>query len=271
MNERDLLIYLHTANGVGWKTLERLTISFESLQLILDAKPIELSMLAGIDLSIAESIYSHLSKVPITLFQERVEQWKQQGIQILTMKDVEYPRSLKEIAQPPWVIYSKGNIELLHEPALAIVGTRNPTTYGITVTEKLAKDLSQYGWTIVSGMARGIDRIAHETTLSNEGTTIAVLGSGIDVIYPKENQRLYQRLTQKGLVISEYPPETSPIPGYFPQRNRIISGLTKGTLVVEASLKSGSLITAQHALDQSREVFAIPGMITSKRVLGLIF
>jgi len=268
MNEREILIYLQTIKGVGWRSLERLVTAFDSLQSILEFQPIELSMFSGIDLSVAETIYRHLSNTPITFFLEQLNQWKEKGIRILTIKDDEYPRFLKEIAQSPWVLYTKGNIELLKKPAISIVGTRNPTAYGITVTEKLSKDLSHHGWTIVSGMARGIDRIAHETALSNQGKTIAVLGSGIDVIYPKENQRLYNRLTQEGLVLSEYPPGTNPIPGYFPQRNRVISGLSQGTLVVEASLKSGSLITAQHALDQSREVFAIPGQISSKQSLG---
>ncbi|TCS82925.1 DNA-processing protein DprA [Tepidibacillus fermentans] len=268
MEERVLLIYLHTIDRVGWKTIERIMTSLESLHLLFDFAPLELSMLSGIDLTNAERIIASFTKENIIQFQEKMIEWKRNGIQILTANDENYPRLLKEIAQPPWVLYSMGNLDLIHESSIAIVGTRNPTSYGVTVTEKLAKELTTYGWTVVSGMARGIDRVAHEATLESNGSTIAVLGCGIDIVYPKEHQRLYRRIINDGLIVSEYPPGTPPVPGFFPQRNRIISGLSYGTIVVEASLKSGSLITVQHALDQSREVFAVPGSITSKQSLG---
>ncbi|MFV9509872.1 DNA-processing protein DprA [Tepidibacillus sp. LV47] len=268
MEERELFIFLHSIKGIGWKTIERLKTTLESFHSLFNFSPLELSMMVGIDLTSAERIIGNLTKENMEQFQQQIKQWEREGIRILTMSDENYPPLLKEIAQPPWVLYYMGNLDLFYEPSIAIVGTRNPTAYGITVTEKMAKELTLSGWTVVSGMARGIDKVAHEAALENHGGTIAVLGSGIDVIYPKEHQRLYKRIQNNGLIVSEYPPGTPPFPGFFPQRNRIISGLTYGTIVVEASLKSGSLITVKHALDQSREVFAIPGPIISKQSLG---
>lgn len=268
MEEREFLIYLHSLNGIGWKTISRLHSYLDSLNRLYDIQPLELSMTTGIELQQAEKIRDALQSGKVTAFNQLVKKWKEKGINILTYLDPDYPQYLKEIAQPPWVIYTIGRKELLQQLSIAMVGTRNPTNYGKIVANKLAKELVESGFVVVSGLARGIDSISHSGAISANGPTIAVLGSGIDVIYPSENKKLYNEIVAKGLIISEYPPNTAPHPGFFPQRNRIISGLAYGTIIVEASMKSGSLITAQFALDQSREVFAVPGPITSKQSLG---
>ncbi|KXG43666.1 DNA-processing protein DprA [Tepidibacillus decaturensis] len=268
VNDRELLIYLHSLNGVGSRTINKILANLTTLNEILDFQPLELSMKTGIDFKVAEKIVNQLNERDLLDFLDRLNEWGKLGIDVITFHDQAYPEMLKEIAQPSWVLFTRGDLGLFQTPSISIVGTRNPTPYGRMVAEQLAKDLSEYGWVITSGMARGIDRFAHEGALKSDGKTIAVLGNGIDVIYPKENKKIYEAIIEKGLIVSEYPPGTQPHPGFFPQRNRIISGLTYGTIVVEASLRSGSLITAQYALEQSREVFAVPGPITSKQSFG---
>ncbi|MGD9677102.1 MAG: DNA-processing protein DprA [Vulcanibacillus sp.] len=269
IDNRELLIYLHGLSGVGWRTIEKLTTYISPLSKVFSMNPLELSINTGIEYNLAEKIINHIrDEEGIIRFNNNFSNWILKKIKIITFYDYNYPNSLKEIAQPPWVLYTIGNLELINSFSIAIVGTRNPTNYGKLVTEMIAKELVNYNFTIVSGMARGIDSIAHQGTLNNKGKTIAILGCGIDIIYPRENKNLYNSIAQSGLIISEYPPGEKPHPGFFPQRNRIISGLSNGTLVIEASISSGSLITAQFSLDQSREVFAIPGPITSKNSLG---
>jgi DNA processing protein len=177
---------------------------------------------------------------------------------------------LKQTSQPPWVLYYKGNLQLLQRPSIAIVGTRVPTVYGKNTAEQFARTLARAGLCVVSGMARGIDSMAHKGALNEKGGTIAVLGCGVDIIYPLENNILYYEIARKGLILSEFPFGTEAQPGLFPLRNRIIAGLSVGTLVVEAALKSGSLITADQALDESRDVFAIPGPINSPKSQGTL-
>jgi DNA processing protein len=186
---------------------------------------------------------------------------------VLILEDEEYPDYLKEIFDPPLVLYCAGRADVLSEPAVAIVGARDHTPYGRAVAEKLAFDLASRGLVVVSGMARGIDSIAHWGALRG-GKTVAVLGSGFGQIYPKENRLLFERIAEKGAVVSEYPLGSPPLAHHFPLRNRIISGLALGTVVVEASLKSGSLISAGFALEQNREVMAVPGNITSELSRG---
>lgn len=193
-----------------------------------------------------------------------------QNIDILTIEDAEYPVLLKEIHQPPFILYKQGDFKPQDEFALAIVGSRKLTTYGQQAAIKLARELAQAGLTIVSGLAQGIDTLAHRQALDTGGRTLAVIGSGIDQrsIFPPGNRRLAQEVAALGCLISEYPPGGLALPHHFPARNRIISGLSLGVLVVEASQKSGALITARHALEQNREVFAVPGPITSSNSLG---
>ncbi|WP_263353835.1 DNA-processing protein DprA [Acidicapsa acidisoli] len=190
---------------------------------------------------------------------------REQGVELVTLACPQYPERLKEIYDPPPVLWVRGNAGLLARPSIAVVGTRHPTPYGTGIAEMLARDLSARGMLIVSGMARGIDTAAHKGTLAAGKPTVAVWGTGADVIYPKENKRLAEDiLAMGGAIVSELPLGTFPAPQNFPRRNRIISGLSIGVLVVEASEHSGTRVTARCAADQGRDVFAVPGNVTSK-------
>jgi len=189
-------------------------------------------------------------------------------VTVLTPFDDAYPSILREIAQPPWVLYAKGRLELLERPAVAMVGTRVPTAYGRHAASAIAQELSEAGITVVSGLARGIDSKAHETAMEGPGSTIAVLPTPIDTCYPAENASLFRKIAEYGLLVSETPIGTKLHPGQFHQRNRIIAALSRATIVVEGARKSGSLITAKHALQMDREVFALPGQITSPKSDG---
>jgi len=199
-----------------------------------------------------------------------MEKLLRENIDLITIQDKNYPKLLKEIYAPPALLYIKGNLEPNDKISIGIVGTRNPSSYGNQITPLITKDLSNFGLTIISGLAKGIDTLAHQATLNANGRTIAVLGTGIDKksIYPAINIQLAEEITHKGALISEFPIGTQPAAQNFPQRNRIISGLSLGVLVIEASEKSGSLITARNALEQNRDVFAIPGNVFSINSLG---
>jgi DNA processing protein len=187
---------------------------------------------------------------------------------ILTIGDAEYPQALLNISDPPFLLFVKGRTDLLNAPALAVVGSRNATPQGLRNAEAFAQTASEAGLCIVSGMAHGIDAAAHLGGLRGKGSSIAIVGTGLDKVYPSANRELAHQLAQHGVIVSEFPLGTPPLPANFPRRNRIISGLSLGCLVVEASLKSGSLITARMALEQGREVFAIPGSIHSPQSKG---
>ncbi|MFY8351874.1 DNA-processing protein DprA [Pseudoalteromonas sp. SSM20] len=189
-------------------------------------------------------------------------------IKIIYFSHPKYPQLLKEIASPPLVLFCKGDIELLNTPKLAIVGSRNATEIGRQVSKDIATNLALNDFCVVSGMARGIDSCAHQGALQVGRNTIAVLGTGVDVCYPKRAKELYHQIAEKGLIISEYLPGTSALAANFPRRNRIISGLSLGTIVVEAEQKSGSLITAKYALEQNREIFAVPGSVYNELAKG---
>jgi DNA processing protein len=194
--------------------------------------------------------------------EKEIELCAQKGIDFLLYSDRDYPALLKEIADPPLLLYKKGALIDHDRNAIAIVGTRQPSFYGRTQAKRFARELASRGLTIVSGLARGIDQVAHDGALQIPyGRTIAVMGCGLDVIYPKENEDLFQRILERGAVLSEYPLGTPPLPENFPRRNRILSGLSYGTFVVEAHSRSGSLITAHQAVEQGREVFALPGSV----------
>lgn len=190
------------------------------------------------------------------------------GARVATYSGAEYPPALKDIHDPPPLLYLKGPGYDYSAPAVAIIGTRRPTHYGLRMSEALAKELAAMGLTIVSGMARGCDMAAHKGALAAGGFTAAVLGTGVDVPYPPESVRLYEEIIEKGLVVSEMPMRSAPLPQNFPRRNRIISGLCAGVLVIEAPLRSGSLMTARLALDYNREVCALPGQVTSNKSAG---
>lgn len=185
------------------------------------------------------------------------------GVSILFIKDKEYPEELKNIAKPPIFLYYRGDISILKGRKIAVVGTRRATSYGKIACEKLVRELVENEIITVSGLASGIDTICHRKTLENNGKTIAIIGSGLDIVYPKENEKLWKEIGEKGLLISEYPLGTEPFAYNFPMRNRIIVGVSQGVVVVESKAKGGSLITAELALEEGREVFAVPGEIFS--------
>jgi len=185
------------------------------------------------------------------------------GVSVMTLAAPEYPPYLKEIFAPPPVLFVRGDFSVFSLHAVGVVGTRSPSSYGKTVTRTITRELVSHGLAIVSGLARGIDTVAHQACLEEKGRTIAVLGCGIDCIYPPENESLATAIAQGGAVVSEFPPGTGPEPFNFPRRNRIISGLSAGVLVVEGGEKSGGLITASYALQQGRDVFAVPGPVNS--------
>lgn len=197
-----------------------------------------------------------------------MERLAQAKVKYVTLLDADYPENLKTIFDPPPVLYYRGELKAEDALAVAIVGSRRATPYGRESATRLARELARAGVTVVSGLARGIDSCAHRGALAGGGRTLAVLGSGLDVIYPPENARLYAEIAENGAVISEFPLGTAPEPGHFPRRNRVISGLSRAVVVVEAARTSGSLITADCALEQGREVLAVPGPITSPMSWG---
>lgn len=193
---------------------------------------------------------------------------QQQRIEILIPGDTGYPTLLREIHDPPGVLFCRGQLAPADSLCIALVGMRRPSQYGLRTARRLAEDLSRAGFTIVSGLARGIDQAAHEGALATAGRTLAVLGSGVLNIYPAEHRQLATRIIKQGAVLSEFPPRQAPCPGAFPQRNRLISGLSLAVIVVEAATRSGALISARHATEQGREVLAVPGHIDSPRARG---
>ena len=205
-------------------------------------------------------------KTPDSIRRE-LDQINQKGLGIITLTDSEYPSLLREIPDPPPFLYVSGNLEGSLRN-IAVVGSRNATAYGISTAQNLCADLSSFGITIISGMAIGIDTAAHQGALAGSGKTVAVLGSGLNNIYPTENQNLLERISENGAVITEFELNAEPEAHHFPIRNRIISGMSLGTVVVEATRKSGSLITARLAAEQNREVFAVPGSIQSFKSTG---
>ena len=255
---------LRMVAGLGSRRALQLLQDFRTPQNIFRATKHDLEG-AGLSSSTAQSIASGCSFEDAVTQQERL---RSNGACLIPIHDARYPSPLKQIFDPPIALYARGRIELLQTVTLGVVGTRRPTAYGVAVAERLSSELSRAGLTIASGMARGIDTAAHTSVLDSAGNTIAVFGSGVDHIYPSENRRLAERLFQNGLVISEFPLGTPGYPQNFPVRNRIIAGISAGVLVVEGAQYSGSAITARVALDQGRDVFAVPGNITSKASWG---
>jgi len=244
--------------GIGPATLRSLLRELGLPQAILDRRRSELARF--VDAAPLQA----LDSAPVRAAVERTLAWAAQpGRAVITLADETYPRALLEIADPPALLYAHGNVKLLQRPALAVVGSRNATAQGESNAESFARTLSDAGLTIVSGLALGIDAAAHRGGLAGASSTVAVLGTGIDVIYPRRNAALAEEIAARGVIISEFPLGTAAAAGNFPRRNRLISGLARGCLVVEAALASGSLITARCAADQGREVFAIPGSIHS--------
>ena len=250
--------------GLGTRTSGKLLDRFRTPQAIFRASRTELEA-AGVNGAVAQSIASGITFEDAAAQQQKAAE---SGAVVITIGDPLYPPRLREIFDPPVLLFARGRAELLTSLAVAVVGTRRPTPYGLAVAERLSGDLSHAGLTIVSGMARGIDTAAHKGALAAGGDTVAVLGCGVDVVYPQENRKLAADLAVKGLIVSEFPMGAIAFPQNFPIRNRIISGISLGVLVVEGAQYSGSAITAKLAMDQGREVFAVPGNITSKLSWG---
>lgn len=250
--------------GIGPIRLHALVSAFGDIQAAWQAAPAQLEE-AGLQRKLVGAMLEIRSS---GLLENTLKKIEDLGIQVLTWEDPGYPARLKEIEQSPPVLYCLGSITEQDRWAVAVVGTRKVSTYGKQVTREIVNFLSQNGITIVSGMARGIDGTAHLAALEAGGRTIAVLGNGLDCVYPPEHRQLMQRVQEKGALVSDYPPGTAPEAANFPPRNRIISGLSQAVLVMEAGEKSGAMITAAFAAEQGREVFAVPGSIFAPQSKG---
>lgn len=264
LDQRVYWIGFNCVSGIGPARLSKLLEYFDNLEAAWEADTHALAQ-AGLDRRSINSVVD--TRREISLEQE-LAKLERLDIQVLTWLDDGYPRLLLEIDAPPPVLYVRGNIVADDEWALAIVGTRGATRYGKEVTRTFAGELAAAGMTIVSGLALGIDRLAHQAALDAGGRTIAVLGSGVDRLYPARNRKLAVQAMDNGAVVSDYPLGTPPEASNFPPRNRIISGLSLGTIVIEAGKKSGALITSNFALDHGRDVFAVPGSIFSPKSVG---
>lgn len=262
--ELACIYFFHTVHGVGNKTLWKIKDEFGNFQSCFEADKSALTKSLLSEPARAAIAEARQQADPLALLESL---WAD-SIKICCVEDDDYPELLRSIYDPPYILYYRGNLQILDDFCLGIVGSRVATTYGKVQARNFGNELAHQGIVVVSGMARGIDTEAHKGALAAEGRTVAVLGSGLKVVYPPENLKLFNRICENGLVISQFPPLTRPEPGNFPVRNRIIAGLCRGVLVVEAKQKSGALITADYALEQGREVFAIPGPISSKNSDG---
>jgi len=257
MTHLEALVALNLVGDIGSIRLNKLLCYFSRPEDIFAASPERLMQVAGITEKIAAKIRSFKEEE----LQQELALARELNLGIISQEDAEYPENLKNIPDPPLVLYVKGKLLGEDKLALAIVGSRLASLYGLTNAEHFAAQLAGLGFTIISGMARGIDTAAHRGALKAGGRTIAVIGSGFNHLYPRENKGLAERIAQNGAVLSEFPINTTPLKQNFPQRNRLISGLSLGVLVAEAARNSGALITADFALEQGREVFALPGKI----------
>jgi DNA processing protein len=256
---------LSLVSGVGPRLYRALVDHFGSASAVLNAPMSELRMVPGIGAKLSQAVSRAREQIDAA---DELQFCRQQGIAILGAGEAGYPRMLAEIPDPPAILYVQGELKPQDQLAVAIVGSRHATQYGLAQAQRLAASLARAGLVIVSGLARGVDAAAHRGALEAGGRTIAVLGGGLAQIYPPEHQPLANEIAGQGAVVSEAPPRSQPLSGSFPQRNRIISGISLGVIVVEASTHSGALITAQHAMEQNREVFAVPGRVDNRMAHG---
>ena len=263
MNEfKKRLIHLHHCRGITWNIIFTILKKDPQLKRLYDFDINEYFSPKVIPNTILSDLHSP------KLIKE-IHHYNKYNVHAITLFDLEYPCLLRETYKPPWVLYAKGNTKLLTaNKYLAVVGSRQMTAYGKKAIELLFPELIQKGFVIVSGLARGIDTHAHQTTMNLDGHTIGVIAGGFQHIYPKENEEIAKDMMKRQLVLSEYPPSAFPQKWQFPMRNRIISGICQGTLVIEAKKSSGSLITANYALHEGREVFAVPGHILNVNSVG---
>ena len=266
MNERDAFLVLNAVPGIGNSSVRKLLKRYGSASRVLSLNESDLSNSPVISSKVIQNIL-HFPKDKFLKAEYNLMGEKQ--VRVVTSLDSDYPESLCQIADAPVVLYVKGNLSLENSLSMAIVGSRRASFYGESTSARFAMRLAELGFTTVSGMARGIDTAAHKGALKAGGETIAVLGCGLSHVYPPENKKLLEEIAASGAVISEFPMETAPLAYNFPRRNRIISGLSIGVIVVEAAQRSGALITADFALEQGREVFAIPGKIDHPSSFGV--
>jgi DNA processing protein len=263
-DQKKYWVGFNLVKGIGSARMRTLLNAFGSAENAWKA-PVEALERAGLSPRLVENLSQLRSNDTV----ERAwEDMQKNDIQVITWEDHDYPRRLKDIDQPPPVLYLRGQLSEADQWAVAIVGTRRITAYGRQVTEEIGRQLAQNGVSVISGLARGVDSVAHLAALKNNGRTLAVLGNGVDQIYPPEHRKLAEEIIQQGALISDYPPGTAPEAANFPPRNRIISGLSQAVIVVEAGEKSGALITAAFAADQGREVFAVPGYLYAPQSKG---
>lgn len=259
-----------SVDGIGVGRIKNLLAKFRSTERTLSASISELTEVEGLSSNLAQRIQQsnkHRNEIENIVNDELERLFKING-SIISLWDDEYPSLLKKIFDPPLLLYTKGRFNDVDDYSIAVVGTRQPSNYGKIQTEKIVAELTQQKITIISGMARGIDSIAHKTALKNKSRTIAVLGSGLNVIYPPENKKLYDEIAERGVIISEYNMDAKPDAVNFPKRNRIISGLSLGCVVIETGTTGGAMQTASLALDQGREVFAVPGNLGVRQAEG---
>jgi len=258
-------LLLSLVAGVGPRIRRALLDRFGSPQAVLEAAPSELRSVPGVGPKLVRRITAAAAEIDVDGV---IALCRQNDVGILTESHGEYPRLLREIPDPPAVLFVRGSVQPQDALAIAVVGTRHATPYGLRQAERLGASLSRAGLTVVSGLARGIDSAAHRGALSAAGRTLAVLGSGVLNVYPPEHEKLAAEVVEHGALLSESPPQAAPLAGVFPQRNRIISGLALGALIVEAGNRSGALITARLAMEQGREVFAVPGRVDGRAARG---
>ncbi|MDP8266131.1 MAG: DNA-processing protein DprA [Candidatus Aceula meridiana] len=262
----DAFLVLNAISGLGPVRIAKLISYFKTPQKVLSVSAKDL-VASGI---VPPKIAGNIEEFEADAFLEKeYELIKRHNVEVICLNDKSYSELLKEIADPPPVLYVKGKIKKQDDMAIAIVGSRRASIYGVSVAEKFSAGFCDYGITVVSGMARGIDTAAHRGALRARGRTIAVLGSGLARIYPAENKKIFDAIADAGAVISEFPMQTAPLACNFPRRNRIVSGLSLGVIVVEAAKRSGALITADFALEQGKDVFAVPGQVDSPSSLGV--
>ena len=271
IEERKYWLAWSQISGIGPILIQRLKQHFSNLETAWKASPGELRKVEGFGIQTLEKVVQQRFRLNP---EQLLTQHQQINPLFWTPADPEYPQLLREIPTPPPLLYYRGEIDLQEnsgqKPLVGIVGTRQPTEYGIKWTRQISTALAKNGFTVVSGMAEGIDTESHSATLKAGGRTIAVMGTGVDVIYPHKNRHLYQQILKSGIVISEYPAKTPPNRTHFPRRNRIIAGLSRAVLVMEAPLKSGALITATYANEFNRDVYALPGKIDDQPSQGCL-
>jgi DNA processing protein len=264
----ETLLRLAIVPGMGPARTTLLLSRFGSVERVLGASARQIAEVPGFGAEFARRVAAAGTAAGLERARAALDALERVGARVVTQEDAAYPQSFRALPDPPFVLYAVGDVQLMSEPAIGIVGTRKPTEYGRRVASRLAYELARAGYGIASGMAKGIDAVAQTAALDAGGATVGVLGHGIDRIYPPENERLFHRVRERGLLISEMAPGEEPMAGNFPRRNRLIAALSAGVLVVEMGEKSGARHTVEYALELGKEVFAVPGQIGSEMSAG---